>query len=65
MANENTRKIGTDAFKVGYRAFFSGLLDNPYPEHTHFGKEWLRGFNKAYFENVQQKSPTILDRRAS
>ncbi len=36
----------------GYRAFHRGRITNPYKSNTTFYKEWERGFNKAYFQNL-------------
>ena len=36
----------------GYRAFKRGRIINPYKKESSFYKEWERGFNKAYFENL-------------
>ena len=36
----------------GYRAFKRGRIINPYKQESSFYKEWERGFNKAYFENL-------------
>ncbi len=38
----------------GYRAFHTGRIVNPYKEGSSFYKEWERGFNKAYFENLEK-----------
>ena len=38
----------------GYRAFHTGKIINPYLSSTSFYKEWERGFNKAYFENLEK-----------
>ena len=35
----------------GYTAFYKGWLTNPLDPDSVAGKEWLRGFNHAYFEN--------------
>lgn len=40
-------------FNRGYRDFFKGNLDNPFPERTMKGKEWQRGFNRGYFDNLK------------
>mgnify|MGYP004463804547 CR=1 FL=1 len=40
----------------GQRAFHKGKLINPYKANTSFCKEWERGFNKAYFENLEKLS---------
>ena len=37
----------------GFRAFHTGRISNPYKVTTAFYKEWDRGFNKAYFENLK------------
>ena len=36
----------------GYRAFKRGRIINHYKKESSFYKEWERGFNKAYFENL-------------
>jgi hypothetical protein len=36
----------------GYEAFRVGLLDCPFQINTQKYKEWMRGFNDAYFENL-------------
>ena len=36
----------------GYHAFKRGRIINPYKQGGSFYKEWERGFNKAYFENL-------------
>jgi len=38
----------------GYRAFWKGNLINPYNTGTYRNKEWERGFNKAYFEQLKR-----------
>ena len=38
----------------GYRAFHTGRIINPYKIGSSFYKEWDRGFNKAYFENLDK-----------
>ena len=38
----------------GYKAFHRGKVTNPYPLNSAFYKEWERGFNKAYFENLEK-----------
>ena len=39
---------------IGYRAFKRGRIINPYKVGRSFYKEWDRGFNKAYFENLEK-----------
>jgi hypothetical protein len=38
----------------GKFAFKKGWLGNPYKPETVQGKEWQRGFNAAYFENLDK-----------
>lgn len=49
----------TNAYALGYRAFSNGIIVNPFTLDTHFYREWDRGFNAAYFENLSktQKIP--------
>lgn len=44
----------TPEFRFGYKCFFSGDLDNPYPEGGARAKRWELGFNAAYFANLQR-----------
>ena len=39
----------------GYKDFTSGRIINPYNLNTYRHKEWERGFNKAYFEQLKGK----------
>ncbi len=48
------RPVESFAFKEGYYAFSRGWLESKYHEETTKGKEWLRGFNAAYFHNVER-----------
>lgn len=41
-------------FGQGQFAFKKGWLVNQYNPETMQGKEWQRGFNKAYFDNLAQ-----------
>lgn len=47
----------TDAYTTGYHSFFDGKIVCPYKDGTHFAREWHRGFNKAYFKNMNEKVP--------
>ena len=38
----------------GYKAFHRGKIVNPYVIDTGFHKECERGFNNAYFENLEK-----------
>lgn len=40
-------------FNDGYDAFWRGHLLNPYRAGTMKHKEWLRGQNAAYFDNLK------------
>jgi len=54
IAGKERIMAGTNAFKVGYKAFKQGKLECPFEENTYFAREWLRGFNTAYFNNKEQ-----------
>ena len=41
-------------FKEGYHAFDKGWLVNKYDAESNKGKEWQRGFDAAYFDNVER-----------
>ena len=41
-------------FGKGYYAFSRGWLSNSYDPDSLAGKEWLRGFNAAYWDNYQK-----------
>lgn len=41
-----------EAYLRGVQDFHKGSMDNPYRKHTYYWKEWTRGFNEAYFENL-------------
>jgi hypothetical protein len=38
-------------FGQGHYAFTRGWMNNQYDPESVAGKEWLRGFNQAYWEN--------------
>lgn len=42
------------AFNEGQSAFLTGQVGNPYPLNTNKYREWERGFNKAYFRNLEK-----------
>lgn len=58
---------GTNAFKVGYKFFKQGRTDCPFDDNTYFAREWLRGWNRAYFNSLDsiKKSPRPDDLRDS
>ena len=41
------------AYDMGYKAFCKGYFDSPYKEGTVLLKEWQRGFDTAYFDNIK------------
>jgi hypothetical protein len=41
-------------FKEGYYAFSRGWIKNNYKEGTDKAKEWQRGFDTAYFHNLDK-----------
>jgi hypothetical protein len=41
-------------FNQGKYAFTKGWLGNPNNPDTAQGKEWQRGFNTAYFDNLEK-----------
>jgi len=55
-------ETGSDAFKEEEKQWIKKLstgekiivTPNPYPHHTMQAKEWQRGYNKAYFENLNE-----------
>ena len=49
----------------GHRAFHRGKLTNPYKLNTSFHQEWQRGFNKAYFENLEIHENLLVKRKLS
>ena len=53
MAIEAMQHIHENAYHKGYRDFCHGNLDNPFRKDTLFAKEWQRGFNAAYFVNLE------------
>lgn len=42
------------AYDKGMYAFNKGYFDSPYPRKSILYKEWLRGFNTAYFTNLKR-----------
>jgi hypothetical protein len=57
--NSQPKKDRTAPLKIqlekGQYAFKKGWLGNPYDPDTVQGKEWQRGFNAAYFENLDSR----------
>lgn len=46
-------------FSEGYKAFRWGMLTNKYDVDTAKGKEWQRGFNAAYFKNLDYRKRSL------
>jgi hypothetical protein len=40
-------------YQKGHTAFIKGHMSSPFNSHTMQYREWLRGFNAAYFENLE------------
>jgi len=47
-------KSSINPFAQGYEAFLKGYLVCPYRPHRMFEREWHRGFNVAYFDNLKK-----------
>ena len=47
----------------GYNAFKRGKIVNPFSDDTKQWREWERGFNKAYFEQLKRVKRYELGRR--
>ena len=49
-------------YEQGYKAFYNGWLTNHYDRTSLHGKEWQRGFDAAYFDNISflRKKPAVL-----
>jgi hypothetical protein len=41
-------------YQMGYENFKRGKLVNPFHEDTMQYREWHRGFNKAYYDNLKR-----------
>lgn len=41
-------------FNQGHYAFSRGWISNQYPADSIAGKEWQRGWNAAYFQNLDR-----------
>ena len=53
MKEERRQSLSYQA-KEGYYAFSKGWMRNQYPLSSSKGKEWQRGFDRAYFENLDR-----------
>lgn len=40
------------AYDLGFKCFVRGALDNPYKYGSYMYKEWQRGFDTAYMNNL-------------
>jgi hypothetical protein len=54
--SQNTKKARPVevALDMGKRAFLSGKQNSPYKTSSHLFKEWQRGYNTAYFDNLER-----------
>jgi hypothetical protein len=43
-------------YNQGYYAFSRGWIGNQYPADSVAGKEWQRGWDRAYFDNLDKIS---------
>ena len=41
-------------YEKGYKDFRQGRVVNPFPDDTMQHREWERGFNKAYYEQLKR-----------
>ena len=51
-------------FEKGYTDFKHGRVFNPFHKDTMQCREWLRGFNKAYFEQLKRVKEYELKARS-
>jgi hypothetical protein len=51
-------------FEKGYTDFKHGRVFNPFHKDTMQCREWLRGFNKAYFEQLKRVKGNELKARS-
>lgn len=51
---KHTTKPKNNAFILGSQCFSRGKLINPFKENSHMYREWQRGFDNAYFSNLQE-----------
>lgn len=54
MSGSKANKPTKQAYDSGRQAFYKGKLDSPYRKRSILHKEWVRGFDTAYFDNLQQ-----------
>ena len=51
-------------YEKGYHDFKHGRVFNPFHKDTMQHREWLRGFNKAYFEQLKRVKGNELKARS-
>lgn len=56
-ATMETKAKKTDPFIIGYESFLRGKTNCPFRVGRFYHKEWNRGFNTAYFDNLKRNSP--------
>ena len=49
---QRKRKQPNEAYLKGLEDFKRGQIRNPYKPKTYYFKEWERGFNIAYYDNL-------------
>ena len=51
-------------YEYGRQSFYKGRLNNPLKEGTYGHKEWTRGFNRGYFDNLEKVKQNENRRRS-
>ena len=46
--------MGMNTFEQGRTAFYKWRITSPYNRDTYNDKEWQRGFNRGYFDNLER-----------
>lgn len=55
MRNQQSKgQTKNNAFVLGSECFLTGRLVNPFKQNSHLYREWQRGFNTAYFDNLRK-----------
>lgn len=53
MGGVSKKKPTDQAYEMGYKAFLIGVLNSPYKVTSVLHKEWQRGFDAAYLQNLR------------
>jgi len=51
-------------FEFGKKSFYKGNVNSPFNSNTHKDREWNRGFNRAYFDNLEKVKTNEYRRRS-